>query len=144
MLRLTTLAAAALLISSAAAAEQFVVEAELWLAGEKHAAPTLIVAAGSPASVSRGDEDGSELWRLEVEVERAESHILSPGDALWVHVGVHQKIDGEWEHLLDSILGVPEGQTATLSVVDGDAEATPETAEVYLRLKTSRLRPAEP
>lgn len=127
-----------------ALAEQFLIEAELWLDGEKQGTPTLIVDGGSMASIGPTDDEGAELWRLEVEVEPAESHILSPGDALWVHVGVHQKLDGEWEHLADSILGVPEGQTATLSVVDGDAESSPETAAVYLRIKTSRMRPAEP
>lgn len=125
-------------------AEQYLIEAELWLDGEKQGTPTLVVNAGSPASIARLDDDGSDSWRLEVEVESADSHILSPGDALWVNVSVHQSVNGRWEHLADSILGVPEGQTATLSVVDGDAESSPETAAVYLRIKTSRMRPAEP
>jgi hypothetical protein len=143
MLRMS-FALLALALSGAVAAEQYLVEIELWLDGEQQGTPALVVEAGSMASISRGDVESDEVWRLEIEVEPADSHILSPGDALWVHVGVHQKIDGEWEHLADSILGVPEGQTATFSVVDGEAESTPETAAVYLRIKTSRMRPAEP
>lgn len=135
---------AALVFSAADAAEQYLVEAELWFDGTSQGTPTLVVQPGSPAAIARMDADGQDLWRLDVEVELAESHMFSPGDALWVHVGIHQQIDGEWEHITDTILGVPEGEFATLSVVDGDAEASPETAAVYLRIKTSRMRPAEP
>ena len=134
---------AALVFSAASQAGQYLIEAELWLDGIKQGTPSLIVQAGEPASIARMDTEGEDLWRLEVEVELAESHILNPGDALWLHVGLHQQIDGEWEHITDTILGVPEGQVATLSVVDGDAEASPETAAVYLRIKTSKMRPAE-
>ena len=143
-IRVLTIALLALALSGAVSAEQYLVEAELWLDGELQGTPSMIVAAGSPASISRGDLEQDAIWRLEIEVEPAASHILSPGDALWIHVGLHQKIDGEWEHLADSMLGVPEGQTATFSVVDGDVESSPENAAVYLRIKTSRLRLAEP
>lgn len=135
--------AAVLLFSTAAVAEQFLVEAELWLDGERHDVPVMIVTAEEAASVSPLADSSMLQWRLDVEVERAAEHMMAPDNALWVHVGIHHKIDGEWEHLTDSILGVPEGETAILSVVDGDAEASPETSAVYLRIKTSRLRQAD-
>ncbi|MFU8830856.1 MAG: hypothetical protein ACNA7J_01755 [Wenzhouxiangella sp.] len=131
----------ALSFSVIVAAEQFLVEAELWIDGEQRGTPTLIIEAGEPANMEVGDETSA--WRLEVEVERPAGIDMAPAGSLWLHIGVHQQSDGEWEHLADSILGVPEGETATLSVVDGDAPATPETAAVYLRIKTSRMRPAE-
>jgi hypothetical protein len=140
----TLLLLTALAVSAFAQAEEYLIEAELWLNGVQQGTPTLIVEPGQPASIARTDTDGEAMWRLEVEVEAADSHILSPGDALWLQVAIHQHIDGEWEHITDAMLGVPEGQYATLSVVDDDAEASPESAAVYLRIKTSKLRPAEP
>jgi hypothetical protein len=93
--------------------------------------------ANSPASIEISGEE-EQGWRLEVEVEPV-NDAYAPTDTLWIHVGVHQQIDGEWERLADSILGVPEGETATFSVVDDDAAATPETAAVYLRIRTRRV-----
>lgn len=120
---------------SAAADQAFLVEAELWLDGVRRGTPSLQVLANSPASIEvGGDEQG---FRLEVEVEPV-NDAYAPSDTLWIHVGVHQQVEGEWELLADSILGVPEGETATFSVVDDDAAATPETAAVYLRIRTRR------
>ncbi len=131
----------ALSFSAMTFAEQFLVEAELWIDGEQRGTPTLIIDAGESASMEV--DDGTAAWRLEVEVERPAGIDMAPAGSLWLHIGVHQQSEGEWQHLADSILGVPEGETATLSVVDGDAPATPELAAVYLRVKTSRMRRAE-
>jgi ribosomal protein S4 len=146
VIRRLAMVVAVLFFSTAAAAEQFLVEAELWLDGERYDVPVMIVTPDEVSTMSPLADSSRLQWRLDVEVERADDHMMAPDNALWVHVGIHQKIDGEWEHLTDSILGVPEGETAILSVVDGDAEAhpeaSPETSAVYLRIKTSRLRPA--
>jgi hypothetical protein len=136
-----TLGLLALSVSALAlAADSYLVEAELWLEGELRGMPTMIIEAGEPASLEReGDDDG---FRLEIEIEPVHDP-LAPANSLWLAVAIFQKSDDDWEHVADSILGVPEGQTATLSVVDDDAPATPETAAVYLRIKTSRLHAAD-
>ena len=133
---------AALVVSAAIADQQYLVESELWLEGRSTVVPVIIVAAGDPASISPLTTESEPQWRLEIEVERAAEHLMSPQDALWIHVSVHRKTDDEWEHLTDSILGVPEGEIATLSVVDGDIEPTPENSDLYLRVRTSRLLPS--
>ena len=123
----------------AQAAEQwFDVEAELWIEGVQRGTPTIRVAAYTEARLETGNDD--ERWRLEIEVEPVDDR-YAPADTLWVHVAVHHLIDDRWDHLLDSIVGVPEGQAATLSVVDDKAPATPETAAVYLRIRTTRAQP---
>lgn len=129
-----------LLAGNVLAEERFLIEVELWLQGEKHGEPIMVVTAGEEASISRTDEAGEEGWRLTVEVERPGRQEGAPFGALWLHVGVHQLLDGTWEHLADSILGVPEGQAATLSVVEGEVERPgPENSIVFLTARTSRV-----
>ena len=124
------------LFAQAAVADQrFLVEAELWIDGVKRGTPSLLVAALTEASLETGSED--ERWRLDIEVEPVDD-VFAPSNTLWVHVAVHQRLDDHWDHLVDSIVGVPEGEVATLSLVDGDAPATPETAAVFLRIRASR------
>jgi hypothetical protein len=134
-------AVVALSFSALALAEQFLVEAELWIDGVQRGAPTLIVEADQLARVEVDDDQS--VWRLEVKVERPGAMDFAPEGALWLQVEIHQDSGDKWEHLANTMLGVPEGETATLSVVDGDAPSTPETANVYLRIKTSRLRQAD-
>ena len=122
-------------IHGASAQQRFVVEGELWIDGVERGTPKLFVEASRPASIEVSD--GTDSWRLEVEVEPVED-ALAPVDTLWVHVAVHLQTEGEWERLADSMLGVPEGETATFSIVDDDALATAETAAVFLRLRTRR------
>ena len=118
---------------SVAAAEtsRFFIEAELWIGGEQVGTPSLVVPANSPASVEVGDEDST--WRLGFMVEPVtDAH--APADTLWMHVEVHQKMDGQWESVADSLLGVPEGEDATFSVVEGQQAATAESASLYLQI----------
>jgi hypothetical protein len=124
-------------VQPAFADQAFLVEAELWLDGVQRGTPSLQLMANSPASIEIGGDD-EQGWRLEVEVEPV-NDAFAPADTLWVHVAVHQQADGEWARLADSMLGVPEGETATFSIVDDDAAATPESAAVYLRIRTSRV-----
>lgn len=123
------------LLSQAALAEpRFLVEAELWVDGVLRGTPSLLVAALTEARLETGEAD--ERWRLAVEVEPVDD-AYAPADTLWVHVAVHQRTAEGWDHLLDSIVGVPAGEVATVSLVDGDAEASPQTAAVYLRIRTT-------
>lgn len=129
------------LACQAAAAEQrYLVEAELWLDGVQRGTPRLMILPYTEASLAVDGDDAA--WRLEVEVEPVDD-AYAPANALWVHVAVHQRTGEVWEHLVDSIVGVPEGEFATVSVVDGDALATPETAHVYLRIRTTRASTAD-
>lgn len=129
----------ALVLSPASLAAEYLVEAELWLDGQSAGTPVLMVNADEAAMIERGTGGDDAGWRLTIKVEPADADPLAPSGSLWLTVELQQQVDGAWELLADSILGVPEGETATLSVVDGDQEATPETAAVYLQLKTSRL-----
>lgn len=125
-----------LLAQTAVAGQRFAVEAELWIDGVQRGTPSLLILANTEASLETGSDD--ERWRLEVEVEPVED-AYAQADTLWVHVAVHHRMDEAWDHLLDSIVGVPEGEWATVSLVDGDAPATPESAAVYLRIRTTRV-----
>ncbi|QOC21359.1 hypothetical protein IC757_09855 [Wenzhouxiangella sp. AB-CW3] len=118
---------------------RFLVEFELWLHGEVQGEPSMIVEAGQPAMVEVGGSDSG--WRIEVEVERPAAYESAPDHAVWLHLAVHEQIDGEWEVLADTMLGVPEGQSGLLMVAEeGAAEPIPETSTVFLRATTSRLQ----
>ncbi len=121
----------------------FLIDFELWLHGEEQGSPRMIVEAGEPASMERGG-DADRHWRIEVEVERPAAYEQAPGNALWLQLAVYEQVDGDWELLADTMLGVPEGQPATLTVVDGEVdEPSPESSLVFLRATTSRLQPGE-
>lgn len=128
---------ALLVLATVAVAEEprFLVEAELHIDGVQRGTPSMLLTAGSPASLETGSDDDG--YRLEVEIEPVTA-TTAPANSLWLHVAVFERAGGDWEELVDSILGVPEGDTATLSVVDGDAMATPETAAVFLRIRVTR------
>jgi len=120
----------------------YLIEFELWLDGEVKGAPRMIVEAGHPASMETTGSGRD--WRIEVEVERPAAYENAPGDALWLHVAVHERAEGEWEALADTMLGVPEGEPATFAVVEGEVdEPSPEQSLVFLRATTSRLQPGE-
>ena len=122
-------------------AAHYQIDFELWLHGESHGSPRMIVEAGTPASMEQGD--GDRHWRIEVEVERPAADEYAPEDALWLHLAVYERIEGDWELLADTILGVPEGQASTLTVVEGEGEVeevTPDNSLVYLRAMTSRVQ----
>lgn len=135
-----TVAMCMLLASSLVAAEEaplYRVDMELWLDGEKRGAPTMIIKGGTAGSIEVGGEDAG--WRIELEIEQPGPGEGAPGGAVWLHVGVHRREDGQWDHLVDSILGVPEGEPATLSMVeDSEAEPVPENSLVYLIARISR------
>ncbi|MFP4208026.1 MAG: hypothetical protein ACLFSC_05155 [Wenzhouxiangella sp.] len=122
-------------VTASAADEQFFVEAELWIDGVQRGTPNLLVEPNSEASLAIAGPD--QVWRLTVKVEPVED-AYAPANTLWMHLGVDQRTGDGWEELTDSLLGVPEGEWATLSVVEGEAESTAETAAVYLRVRASR------
>jgi hypothetical protein len=115
--------------------DRYLVQAELWIDGQQVGTPSLLTAANSPASVSIADDE--EGFRLDVLVEPI-TDAYAPENTLWLHVEMHQKMNGEWEPLADSLLGVAEGEAATFSLVEGDQSPSPETARAYLLISAGR------
>lgn len=122
-------------------AERYMVEMELWIEGELRGTPMVVVEADEPAEISSLEADGLAGWKIELEVEPPGAGEAAPEGAIWLHLSIHQYEDGEWLHLADSLLGVPEGRANTLSVVQGDGAPTAEESLVYLIARTSRMRP---
>ena len=122
------------------AADQYLIETRLWLDGELAGSPTVIAQAGEPASLERL---GEPQFRLTLMIEAVQDR-FAPTDTLWLTVEVETPGEDGWEAMVDTLLGVQEGQTASFSVVEGADEATPETARLFLEVKPSRLRPADP
>lgn len=136
---------AALLLgdSSAQAAERYMIEMELWIDGSKRGEPMLIVEPAEPAEISSTDPEGEKGWRIELEVEPPAAIEGSAGGSIWLRLSIHRLVDGSWQYLTDSMLGVPEGESHTLSVAGGDGGSGREDALVHLTAVISRLQPAE-
>jgi hypothetical protein len=130
------IALAGIISPTSAAEPQFLVEARLWIEGESRGEPRFVVEPNAEANIAVGAPEG--VWQLTVKVEPVED-AFAPANTLWMHLGVDQRTAEGWEELTDSLLGVPEGEWATLSVVEGETESTPETASVYLEVRASRL-----
>lgn len=125
-----------LAVPASAADQQFFVEAEFWVDGEQLGKPNLLVEPNTEATVAVGSSES--VWQLRMKVEPVkDAH--APANTLWMHLGLDQRTAEGWEELTDTLLGVPEGEWATLSVVEGEAESTPETAAVFLRVRASRV-----
>ncbi len=127
-----------------ASEQQFLVESSLWIDGQAQQVPAMVVQSREPGLLTPMAADGSLIegdWRLQVEVEPADDP-LALSESLWVYVTVDQFVNGDWENLIDSILGVPEGEVSALSVNGDDGPHDPATAQLYLEIRTSRLRPA--
>lgn len=143
-LRFLALLLSAIASASALADEgrQYMVEMELWIDGEQRGAPIVVTSPGEAASLEISDPSGDGAWRIEVLLEPPMASEGAPMGSLWLNLTVHEKVDGEWEALADSLIGVPEGRTGTMAVVESIGEtATPENSLVYLTAQTSLLRP---
>lgn len=128
----------------AAEGEQYMVEMALWIDGEQRGTPIVVVAPGERAAVEVSEDGGEGGWRIEVLVEPPARSEGAPSGAIWLDLAVHERVEGQWELVADSLLGVPEGQTSSMSVVDAGVETgTRENSRVYLTAQASRLRPGE-
>lgn len=111
------------------------IEATVWSGGELRGRPELILTPGTPGRFEIHGPDSS--WRIGVDVEPPSPTENADPDALWLRVGIEQRIDGEWEFLTDTMLGTPLGRPGRISVVEdseGEAAARPEDAALYLEL----------
>jgi len=121
---------------------QYMVEMELWIDGEQRGTPIVVTPAEEPATVEIGDPGGGDRWKIELVLEPPAASEGAPGGAIWLNLSVYERRDGEWELLADSLLGVPEGRSATMTVIDaGDGPATRENSLVHLTAQASLLRP---
>jgi len=126
-------------------AEQFLIESELWLNGERQQVPVMVVGENEPGFLLNTNDQGRVEeggWRLEFTANLADDP-LNLSDALWVNVLLSVFESDSWNPVLDSMLGVPEGEFSSLSVGTEGEESSPENAEIFLRLRTSRMRQAD-
>lgn len=145
MLALALSALAAGSLGAAEEADQYVVDMTLWIDGEQRGTPMVVVEPDSPASVEVSDASGHGGWKIELLVEPPTVSEGAPVGSTWLNLTVYERRDGEWEPLADSLLGLREGRTGTMSVVaadveQGDRPATPENSLVHLSAQVSRLR----
>src|SRR6056297_1426894 len=125
---------AALLPLSAAGAERYEISARVWIDGELRGTPVLIVEPDKTASIRVGN--GHSAWRMSVLVEAPDpSEAADPG-GIWMVVGLDRKTGDGWEHLTETLIGTPLGETGRISVVapDAPADASPEQAQLYVEL----------
>lgn len=126
--------------SAVAAEDRYMIDMSLWINGEKMGEPMVIVEAGKPASIMQKDEEDTSGYRVELEVEKPEPEEGAPGGAIWLHVAISDLVDGQWNELAESMIGVVDGETGTISVVEGEVgEPRPENSIVYLTASPSRL-----
>lgn len=122
-----------LVLALPAAANDFMVEARVWIDGELSGTPRLLVQPDVPASVEV--EQGDIAWRMSVVVESPEAREGAASDAIWVKVGISERVGDEWIFLTDSMLGVRKGATGSFSVVAPDVEiATRDNARLFVEL----------
>jgi hypothetical protein len=137
-----------LLLASAGWAQTpraFLIEPELWLDGQAQTTPPVIVSVAEAARLFGGDDESLPQegdWRLDLRADPIDDP-LDLSQSLWVDVELSLFRAGQWISVLDSMLGVPEGEVSTLSVAPDGQAPTPDTAEVYLRLRTQKLLQAE-
>ncbi len=121
----------------AVAGSEHRVELDLWLDGVHQGEHQLDLKAGEPGELVHEPHGADSGWRLVFEIESPDPAEGAPSNALWVHVEIHHKQDGQWDMLADSLLGVVEGRPATLSVVEGPADDRgPDGSLVFLTLRT--------
>lgn len=108
-----------LLYATPVGADEFEIEAKVWIDGELRGSPMVIVEEGKEATIEM--DQGDSGWRMSLLVEPPMAHEEASRDAIWIRVGLSERIDGEWVFLTDTMLGARFGQPAHISVV-GDAE----------------------
>lgn len=141
------LTGAALGVASVALAAEdasYMVDMKLWIEGELRGEPLVVARSAEPASVRIGGEQGKAGWRVEVLVEPRIAAEQGRAGAIWLNVSVFEQRDGEWNYLTDSLLGLPEGKTGSMSMTrTGDQPEKPQDSRVYLEVEVARLRPEQ-
>ncbi|MDT8410540.1 MAG: hypothetical protein RQ741_13155 [Wenzhouxiangellaceae bacterium] len=117
---------------------QYKVETAVWCSGQLRGEPELVLTPGQPGQFEIDSPESR--WRLSVEIEPPSAGEGAGPDALWFKVEIEQMIDGRWQFLTDTMLGVPPGQPGRITVLEqGDAESNPNQAPLYVELRAHRI-----
>jgi len=122
---------------------QYRVQSAVWCSGQLRGEPELLLEAGKPGQFEIDSPESS--WRLRVEVEAPGTHEGAGPDSLWFKVGIDQKVDGDWEFLTETMLGVPPGRPGRITVAapadSGEVvDTSRENAPLYVELSAEPVR----
>lgn len=133
MAALLLLAVSVCALAETAVGPQYSVKTKVWMNGDLRGTPELVVQAESDAMIE--NRSGDDAWRMHVLVEAPHESENAMDGAIWIKLGIEQEVDGEWEFLTDTLLGLPPGQTGSISVVGEHVEiATPENANLFVEV----------
>lgn len=135
----------ALLVAASVSADEFEIETRVWIDGELRGSPMVVVEDGKEGTVEVAQGDSG--WRMSLMVEPPMAHEQASRDAIWIRVGLSERIEGEWVFLTDTMVGARFGQPARISVVDNAEDGTPvpeEQARVLVELSARPVSPDGP
>lgn len=139
------LAVLALAVGLPAVARDYEVAARIWIDGELRGTPTVVVEPDTDATIEAATGDSG--WRMDLRIEPALDAEGAEPDAVWIRVGISEKVDGQWQFLTDTMLGTRLGTPGQFSVVEdaGDEGRTVprEEAALFVEL-TARAAGDEP
>lgn len=139
---LLLLAVGACALAETEVGPQYSVKTKVWMDGELRGTPELVVQAESDAMIE--NRSGDDAWRMHVLIEAPDESENAMDGAIWIKLGIEQEADGEWEFLTDTMLGLPPGQTGSISVVDEGVEiATPENANLFVEVTVQPVADAQ-
>lgn len=126
------LALTALACATAVAADAFEVESALSVSGQVQTTTPVRVEANT-ATQLWADAD----WQLFITVTPIDDP-FAPAHALWMTVRLEAWLDEQWQPMSESVLGVPPGEWAALTVGDVDQDGDVDTVDlINLRLRVS-------
>lgn len=118
--------------TAAVAADSFQVESALLVSGQTQTTAPIKVEANT-ATQLWGDSD----WQLFVTITPIDDP-FAPANALWMTVRLEAWLDEQWQPMSESVLGVPPGEWAVLTVGDVDQDDGLDTVDlINLRLRVS-------
>ncbi|MEM1082371.1 MAG: hypothetical protein AAGH65_12420 [Pseudomonadota bacterium] len=121
---------------------EYLVQTRVFMYGELRGEPSLLVEAGKDARIE--NRSGGRAWALNVMVKAADAAEQAMDGAIWLELGVEEEVDGRWEFLADTMLGLPPGQTGTISVVDQANESEgPEHAQLLIEVTVDAVDDAQ-
>lgn len=113
---------------------------EAWSSGQLLGRPELVVESGKSSHFEVGG--ATDRWRLGIEIEEPGEHEGAKPGAVWITVVIEQRIDGEWQFLTDTMLGMPSGKPGRITVLGEDESASDnprDHAPLYLELSAEPI-----
>lgn len=119
---------------------RFHVESAVWCSGELRGQPELLLEPGRSGQFEIDAPDSR--WRLSVEVESPSENEGAGPDAVWLKIDIEEFVNGHWEFITDTMLGVPLGQPGRITVVDqAEAGSDPDQVPLYVEITTTAVEP---